>query len=72
MRPIVVLLRCGRVPFYKDMDSNVTLADMRVARVMDDRCYHLTNMTEDNLRSLLTMIKGAGLLERRTFDGVKR
>ena len=39
---------------------------------MGEHCWHLTNMTEDDLRSLLRMIKGAGLLERRTFDGVKK
>lgn len=48
------------------------MGSMRVARVMGDHCWNLINMTEDDLRSLLKMIKGAGLLERRTFDGVKR
>ncbi len=48
------------------------LGKMRVCRIMGEHCWHITNMTEDDLRSLLTMIKGAGLLERRTFDGVKR
>lgn len=58
--------------FYRTMESNVELANMKVARAMGDHCWHITNMAEDDLRSLLTMIKGAGLLERRTFDGVKR
>lgn len=34
--------------------------------------YCLAGMTEENLCALLTMIKGASLQERRTFDGVKR
>lgn len=33
--------------------------------------YGLYDMTEEELRSLLTMIKGAGLQERRIFNSVK-
>ena len=33
--------------------------------------YALTDMSGDELRSLLVMIKGAGLEERRVFNGVK-
>ena len=54
------------------MECNVELGKMMVCRTMGEHYWHLTNMTEDDLRSLLKMIKGAGLLERRTFDGVKR
>ena len=33
--------------------------------------YELVGMTERDVRSLLTMIKGTGLQERRVFDRVK-
>ena len=34
--------------------------------------YGIVNMSEDDLRSLLTMIKGACLLERRHWNGIKQ
>ena len=73
MYPIVVVLRCG-YSFFGKMEGT-TLCNKRVEHLTVSNSidfWHLTNLTEEDLRALLKMIKGAGLLERRTFDGVKQ
>ena len=39
---------------------------------LDNRAFLIKDMTADDVYSLLSMIKGAGLNERRTFDSLKR